>query len=305
MPTTYNDQFFAIDPYSSPPPGTTMNFVRLDLTDQNNDNLVGRLDNDSLDGSDITNSWDGDTVTINVPGVGDVTYTGTTFYLADGRKFFTPNDGQVLQNGTLVSTTWVTTDAPLIVPDELGPACFTPGARIVTDQGLVVVEAIRPGDRVRTRDNGFQTVRWVGHESFAAEGIYAPVLIERGALGNRAQLMVSQQHRILVSGWQAQLFLGTDEALIAARHLVNDRSIRIVEGGRVTYIHLLFDRHEIITANGLHSESFHPAAAVERRDRDTLREVIRLFPEISPEAATRTPAARQVARRHEAALIAG
>ena len=305
MPTTYNDQFFIIDPYSPPPAGTAMNFVRYDLVNQTTDNDIDRFDGDSINGIDVTASYRGDTVTINVPGVGNVTYTGVTFYLADGTQVFTPIDGQVLQNGTLVSTTWVSTQGPLIVPDDLGPACFTPGAQIVTDHGLVAVEAIRPGDRVRTRDNGFQTVRWVGRESFAAEGAYAPVLIERGALGNRAPLMVSQQHRILVSGWQAQLFLGTDEALIAARHLVNNRSIRIIEGGSVTYIHLLFDRHEIITANGLHSESFHPAAAIERRDRETLHEVIRLFPDISPETATRTPAARQVARRHEAALIAG
>ncbi len=304
MATTYSDQFFLIDPYSPPPPGTAINFVRLDLIDQNDDGLIGGSNFDSVDGSDIISSWDGDTVTINVPGVGDVTYTGTTFYLADGRRVFTPNDGQVLQDGTLVSTSWVTTDAPLIVPSELGPTCFTPGAQIVTDRGPAPIETLAPGDRVRTRDHGFQPVRWIGRATFAAEGIFAPVLIKKGALGNRTDLKVSQQHRILVTGWRAQLFLGQDEALIAAHHLVNGDSIRLAPGGSVTYIHLLFDQHEIITASGLHSESFHPAAAIETADRDTLREVAQFFPELYLDAAVRIPAARQVARRHEAQLLA-
>ena len=95
MATSYTDQFFTIDPYNPPPAGTAMNFTRLTLIDQNDDDDFDRLDNDSVDGFDITSSWPGDTVTVDVPGVGFVTYTGVTFYLSDGRQVFTPNDGQI------------------------------------------------------------------------------------------------------------------------------------------------------------------------------------------------------------------
>ncbi len=303
MPTTYTDQFFLIDPYSPPAPRTEMQFVSYSLTDQNDDADFDRFDGDSINGQDITASWPGDTVTVDVPGIGIVTYTGVTFYLADGSRVFTPNDGQVLQNGYLVSTTWVSSQGPLLV-SELGPACFTPGAPIVTERGPVPVEELRPGDRVRTRDHGLQTLRWLGRARHAAQGVFAPVLIGKGALGNRAALRVSQQHRVLVTGWRAQLFLGADEALVPALHLVDGDSIRIQPGGMVTYIHLLFDRHEIVTTAGLHSESFHPAAALASGERAVRREVSRLFPGLSPGAVRRIPAARRVARRHEAWLLA-
>lgn len=303
MPTSYSDQFFVINPYSPPPAGTAMTFVNLDLVDQNDDADFDRFDNDSVDGSDITSSWPGDTVTINVPGVGDVTYTGVTFYLADGRRVFTPDDGQALQNGTLVSTTWVSSQGPLLVSD-LGPTCFTPGTLIKTTRGPRMIEQLAVGDMVVTRDHGPQPLRWIGRQSFDAQGVFAPVLITRGAMGNRADIVVSQQHRILVTGWQAQLYMGADEALVAARALVNGNTIRIVEGGTVDYIHLLFDRHEIITASGLHSESYHPAHAASSGENNALPELLRMFPDLAKHAASQIPAVRQVARCFEASLIA-
>ena len=155
MPTSYTDQFYVLDPANPPAVGSAVSFSVFSMTDENDDDDLDRFDNDSVDGSDITASWPGDTVTINVPGVGNVTYTGTTFYLADGRSVFTPTDGQVLQNGTFVSSTFVTTQGPLDVND-LGPPCFTKGTMIKTPHGEIPAENIDvlyaglklgPGDR--------------------------------------------------------------------------------------------------------------------------------------------------------------
>ncbi|MCP5038451.1 MAG: Hint domain-containing protein, partial [Rhodobacteraceae bacterium] len=230
MATTYTDQFFIIDPYSPPPVGTLLTFVNYDLVDQNDDGDFDRFNNDRVNGSDIRSSYPGDTITINVPGVGNVTYTGITFYLADGTRVFTPNDGQVLQNGTLVSTSWVSGQGPLDV-DELGPTCFAYGTSIKTEKGLRLIEELDVGDLVITRDNGPKPILWISRRGHPAIGKEAPVLIRKGALGNNSDLLVSQQHRMLISGWRAELYLGVDEALIAAKHLVNDKTIRIVEGG--------------------------------------------------------------------------
>jgi hypothetical protein len=302
MPT-YTDQFFYIDPYSPPAAGTAMNFSHLDITDANGDNDFDRNDGDSVDGVDISSSYAGDTVTINVAGVGNITYTGVTFYLANGQQVFTPNDGQALQNGTLVSTTWTPSQGPLLV-SELGPTCFTPGTLIDTVSGPRPIEEIKPGELVRTRDHGFLPVRWIGGGTYEAHGNAAPVRIDAGALGNARDLVVSQQHRMLITGWRAELYLGTSEALVAAKHLVNGDTIRCEEGGTVEYLHLLFDEHELVWAEGTLTESFHPAHALALGDTRSLAEIRRLFPGRLPEEHGGWPAARRVARQYEGVLLA-
>lgn len=303
MPTTYSDQFFIIDPYNPPPGGTAMNFSIFNLTDQNNDNDFDRNNNDSVDGSDITRSWPGDVVTVNVPGVGNVTYTGVTFYLADGRQVFTPNDGQILQNGTLVSATGVTTEGPLTVP-ELGPACFTPGTMIQTDRGERLIEKLEPGDLVVTRDGGLQPILWVGRETVRAVGDFAPIRFETGALGNEKPLLVSPQHRMLIDDWRAEYFCGCSEVFAAAKHLVNGTSVTVVEGGMVEYIHLLLAQHEVVFSNGTPSESYFPEHAFNSADRAARGELLTLFPELESCAPDIHRTARPVSHKREAHLMA-
>ncbi len=303
MPTIYTDQFFLFDPFNPPPAGTAINFTRLEITDQNDDLDFDRFDGDSVDGSDISRSFPGDVVTINVPGIGNVTYTGITFYLADGRQVFTPNDGQVLQDGVLVSTTWVSGQGPLNIPD-IGPTCFTLGTMIETGKGPCRIEDIAKGDLIMTRDKGLKPVLWIGSSTFAAEGASAPVLIQKGALGNDTDMMVSQQHRMLISGWQAELYMGVDEALVAAKYLINGDTIRIVDGGEVTYFHLLFDRHEIVMAAGIPSESYHPQHAASSGDREIQAAFLKLSPNLHLDQPEGSGAARHVARQHEGCLMA-
>jgi hypothetical protein len=107
MPTTYNDQFYVIDPYAPPPVGTTLVAQRFDLVDQNDDGDVDRFNGDSIDGSDIRSSYPGDTVSVTLPNGTTVTHTGITFYLADGREVFTPTDGSILQTGTFAGSSAV------------------------------------------------------------------------------------------------------------------------------------------------------------------------------------------------------
>ena len=300
---TFTDQFFLIDPYPPPPVGTQLNFVKLNLTDQNNDNDFDQFNNDSIDGSDITSSWPGDTVTINVPGVGNVTYTGVTFYLADGRRVFTPNDGQALQNGTLVSTTYVNTQGPLLV-SQLGPPCFTPGTRIRTPGGAVPIEALEIGDAVMTLDNGARPVLWIGRTTIEGRGKHAPIRFEKGAIGNERALLVSPQHKILISGWQAQLYCGAESVLVPAKHLVNGGSIRPEPRDEVIYMHLLLERHEILFSEGVPSESFFPGAEQALWDRDVLADLQRRFGHLPLwRAGDSRQMARMAPRKREGRLL--
>lgn len=133
----YKDQFYLMDPSAPPAAGTTLNFVRYTLNDANNNNQFLGGTGDIINGSVIQQSYPGDTVTVKVGGT-NITYTGTTFYLANGQVIFTPNTGQILQNGTFVKSTYVTKQGPLTV-SQLGPACFAAGTLIDTPDRKSVV----------------------------------------------------------------------------------------------------------------------------------------------------------------------
>lgn len=180
--------------------------------------------------------------------------------------------------------------------------CFVRGTRILTNHGEKPVEALRPGDLIETRDNGLQPVRWIGARTVAAEGKFAPVAIEAGTFGAHRRLVVSPQHRVMLTHWMADLMFGEDEVLVAAKDLVNDCSVRVMTGGDVDYFHLLFDKHQIIWSEGLATESFLPGPAVMNDlDAAVQDEVLALFPGIDRDTKMGYgPAARRPLRAYEA-----
>ncbi|MDX5357764.1 MAG: Hint domain-containing protein, partial [Rhodobacterales bacterium] len=190
--------------------------------------------------------------------------------------------------------------APTIVP------CFVRGTRIKTDRGEIAVEQLAQGDRVLTLDNGYQPIRWIGCARRLAQGRLAPVCIRAGALGNERDLLVSPQHRMLLRGWQASLMFGEAEVLVAAKALINDRTILRQEGGEVDYFHLLFDQHQIVFAEGAPSESFHPGReGLRGLDAATRAELLELFPELANEGGEDYgSAARLSLRDYEGRLLA-
>jgi hypothetical protein len=181
--------------------------------------------------------------------------------------------------------------------------CFVAGTRIRTPAGEIPVERLRPGDLVVTRDGGPQPLRWVGSRTVPAEGAFAPICINAGTFGRHRALRVSPQHRILVRDARAELLFGEPEVLVAARDLVNGRSITRRPGGLVTYVHLMFDRHEVVWSEGLATESFQPGAQAGRMlDGPALDELLALFPELGT-GGPACPAARRTLRAHEAQVL--
>ncbi|KPP84274.1 MAG: Hint domain [Rhodobacteraceae bacterium HLUCCO07] len=184
--------------------------------------------------------------------------------------------------------------------------CFTAGTLIETPVGPVRIETLEPGDLVLTLDHGSQPVRWIGQTRRRAEDRDAPVTFEAGALGTHAALELSPNHRILIRSALAELLFGAHEILVKARELVNDETIRRRRDGQpVTYIHLLFDRHELICGNGLWSESYHPGRETAHSfDAETGEEIRRLFPELCrPPAIGYGPTARMTLKSFEARLM--
>ncbi len=302
MPTLYKDQFFQMDPGNPPSFGTSLTVQRAEFLDFDDNGEINPNSNDTFEGNLISRVWVNDSITINVPGIGNIQYFGVTFYFTNGDPaVFTPNDGQALQDGTFVSSTFVNTSTQMPV-GTFGPTCFTPGTQIDVPGGICAVEDIVAGDLVETMDEGPQPVRLVLRQTVRAYGSYAPILFEAGSIGNERAFMVSPEHRMLISDWRTQLMMGCDEALVAAKHLVNGRDVRSVEGGVIEYIHLLFDRHQIVFGDGCPSESCLPDTGLAQQGCEQQAELLTLFPQLADHKC-RTLAARTVVRKIEATCL--
>ncbi len=140
--------------------------------------------------------------------------------------------------------------------ENTGVACFTAGTAIRTPTGDRLIEDLKVGDLVTTFDNGPQPIRWIGRRELGAAELafnphMRPILIRRGVMGAERDLLVSPQHGMLMP----------DQTLVRAKFLAEARGnpVRVAHGRRqVTYIHLLFDQHQIIFAENTPSESLYP-----------------------------------------------
>ncbi|MCV2870049.1 Hint domain-containing protein [Defluviimonas sp. WL0002] len=143
---------------------------------------------------------------------------------------------------------------------------LTEGCVIATDRGELPAEALRLDDRVITRDNGLQALRWIGKCQLsrlaAAECDHLrPLLLRRGGLDGmlpESDMQISPSQRVLAPRDRSLLHFEEHEALVSAKHMVGLRTASSGPVAASCYIHLLFDRHELILANGIWTEAFHP-----------------------------------------------
>ena len=302
------------------------------------DSILGGNGNDTIDGGDGNDTLNGGAGADNLTGgLGSDRFLGITAGdVVDGSEDPGNGDTDVLdlfgsgwtkantniifsdpshENGTVqfldvngnVIGTMTFSNIETIVP------CFTPGTLIDTDRGPVPVEALQPGDRVLTMDHGYQPLRWAGHRDVTAEELLRapqlrPILIGRDTFGPglpERDLRVSPQHRLLLAGARAELVSGETEVLAPAVHLLGlPGVVQDAAAAGVRYVHLLFDRHEIVRSDGLWTESFQPAAATLSALEDGQRaEILALFPGLPGATAEGYPSARATVKRHEARLI--
>lgn len=199
-------------------------------------------------------------------------------------------------------------DGTFFTADNTGVVCFTSGTAIRTPNGDVRIDDLRVGDLVCTMDNGPQPVRWIGRrevgpQELAADEKLRPVLIPRGMFGANRDFLVSRQHALLID---------TDR-FARAIHLTGKRGLpaRIAYGKKlVTYLHLMFDEHQIVFAENVSAESFYPGPnAVNMLDLKTLDDLLQVFPELSdagcPEDIVRIygPTARRIVEHDEIAEV--
>lgn len=212
------------------------------------------------------------------------------------------SDNTQFGDGGLVFTNGVASTSFFNV-ENTGVVCFVSGTRILTETGERLIDTLRVGDRIVTQDNGVQVLRWIGRRSVSQHDLVRnpkllPIQLSPKLTGGESCLAVSPQHGILLQ-------INGEERLVRATWLadMHGGAARIMTGRReVTYLHLMFDQHQIVFANGAASESFYPGkfalAAVTPAAR---REIFALFPrlDVSEAQATYGASAREFAPRND------
>jgi len=178
--------------------------------------------------------------------------------------------------------------------------CFAHGTFIQTQKGQVAVEDLKVGDAVKTLDNGYQPISWIGSRylndiDLMVNPHLKPIKIKAGALGAgipQADLTVSPQHRILVRSVVARRMFGVSEVLIPAKKLLDIEGIDVVQNtSEVAYRHFLFERHEIVFSNGAPTESlFTGKEAMKSVGENARAEITALFPQIVSSGFVPNPA---------------
>lgn len=265
----------------------------VDLLGNDINNTGGTLAITQINGQDVVS---GDVVTLATGQQVQVNGDGTVTLVGDGETESVNFTYEVSSSTGQSDTGFVNVDS---VP------CFVAGTLIDTPDGRAPVETLVPGDMVMTKDDGPQPLRWIGRRDVPARGNFAPIRIAADTFGRHDTVLLSPLHRVLIRDSLADILFGEPEVLVAARDLVNDHSVRCIEGGTVNYVHLLFDRHQVIYSGGLETESFLPGPQTTSSfEAELVAEICALFPEIDPETGQGySPAARRCLKRFEAQVF--
>lgn len=246
--------------------------------------------------------------------------TGTWYgasHGGDGALVGYPSLNDMLKNTNGTTYKYNSADIDYEMGIAIAP-CFVRGTLIQAETGLITVENLIEGDLIKTHDNGYQPIRWIGSRKISVNELIEapslrPIRILAGALAPHSpdqDLLVSPQHRILVRSEIAQRMFDAREILIAAKQLLELDGIEVVEDDvDIEYFHILFDRHQVVFSNGALTESFYPGKqALKSVGAAAQQEVFQLFPELKDQDACSAPesarilvpgrAGRNLVRRH-------
>lgn len=212
-------------------------------------------------------------------------------------EFYIWKDGKIPSRGAMLTVAESSQPSRLrysTISEEVesvDAACFVSGTLIETSSGLRLVEELKAGDAVRTLDNGYRKILWIGSwDVDSIDLLYKPKLypirIRAGSLGENMpsrDLVVSRQHRILIGSEISKQMFGFAEVMVPAIGLVDCDGISIEDNARsVTYWHVLLEDHEVLFAEGAMVESMYLGRiAIRSLSSAARKEISLIFPGIS------------------------
>lgn len=139
-------------------------------------------------------------------------------------------------------------------PEEIAHlSALGTGTMIATDLGPQPIDWMRPGDRVLTRDNGYQPLLWLGQHTMPrrAPPETRPLCLAADCFGEalpERDILVTPATGILLAGHELELWFGESEMLARARHAAPGA---VPGSGRQQLYSLLFEAPEVILAEGM------------------------------------------------------
>lgn len=195
-------------------------------------------------------------IDVTDPTAASATFSGNVITVWDGANGTGSMLGTINVDGAATGVTYGA-DTGTFGGLDIFLVCFAAGTRILTQDGNVAVETIAAGDHLTTVVNGRripQKVKWVGYRKLNLNlhpngSDLAPIRIRRGAMADglpERDLLVSPCHCMFM-----------DAKLVPAKLLVNDMTItRETALTTVEYYHIELDRHALVIAEGLETESY-------------------------------------------------
>lgn len=143
--------------------------------------------------------------------------------------------------------------------EQIGmPLGIVADAVVETATGPRQAQDLTPGDLVQTADSGMQPVRWIVSRERPCFGSFAPICLRAPFFGLDRNLSLSQEHRMLIKGSDAEYLFGADAVLVEARHLTRMAdNVRQTASATVTYVQIILDSHECIAVSGAWAESLY------------------------------------------------
>ncbi|OIQ30200.1 MAG: hypothetical protein BM562_10255 [Alphaproteobacteria bacterium MedPE-SWcel] len=191
--------------------------------------------------------------------------------------------------------------------------CFTPNSQVTTPEGARRIRDLEVGDRILTRDRGYQPLRWIYRRTLTRAFLddnphLAPVVFEKDSLGPgcpKRRMKVSPHHRMLIQSQLSEMLFAGGAILAPAKGLINGtQAYQDTSGVPVSYVHLLFDQHEVIEVDGVFAESYHPTERVLSTSEAALREELyQIFPDLQRDLDAYGPTCYPAISVREARLL--